>query len=81
MDETGQPVPVLKEVDAPYRAVNLITLFRGAEGVFYAFTNLESEREQDVVLAVNFTFAFAAKLFDRYSPLVKRLKPLVSPTL
>jgi len=52
-DEEGGIIQVHKEVNVPHRELNLDSLFPGARGVFYAFTNLESESDQDVVLGVS----------------------------
>ena len=48
----GEKVQVLKDVRTPDRDLNLYTLFPGAKGVFYAFTNIDSESAQDVLLGV-----------------------------
>jgi tetratricopeptide (TPR) repeat protein len=68
-DETGKPVPVLKDLEAPSRSLNLDLLFPGTSGVFYAFTNLQSEREQEIILAV--TTSEAYRVYLRGMPIIK----------
>ncbi|MCZ7645551.1 MAG: hypothetical protein M5U26_09745 [Planctomycetota bacterium] len=49
-DEKGKPVPVRADLPVGFRTLSLGRLFPGAQGIFYAFTNLESEGEQEVLL-------------------------------
>jgi len=51
-DGKKTPVHVHKDLKVLDRDLNINTLLPGARGIFYAFTNLESERDQDVILGV-----------------------------
>jgi len=48
----GDKIQVLKDVKTLDRDLKLDVLFPGAKGVFYAFTNLESDAAQEVLLGV-----------------------------
>ncbi|HEY3325151.1 MAG TPA: hypothetical protein VGP72_32155 [Planctomycetota bacterium] len=48
-----EKVQVHQDVKTTYRELNLGLLFPGGRGIFYAFTNLESDSDQDVVLGVS----------------------------
>ena len=49
-DESGEKVDVHTDVPARLRELNLDSLFHGANGIFYAFTNLESDAEQEILI-------------------------------
>ena len=59
---TDRKIHVQKDVPVPYREVNLDTVFQGAKGIFYAFTNLESDIDQDVVLGIGAPLPYRAYL-------------------
>src|SRR5205807_2798244 len=48
----GDKIAVRKDVPMHMRDVNLATLLHGTSGAVYAFTNLESDADRDVVLGV-----------------------------
>ncbi len=52
-EKDGEKVIVHKNVPSPNRDLNLDTLFQGSRGIVYAFTNWESDREQDVIIGVS----------------------------
>lgn len=57
-----------KDVKVPHRELNLDTLFPGAKGIFYAFTNLESDSDQEVVIGVS--APMPCKMFLRGLPVL-----------
>ncbi len=67
-DERGKKVIVKEDVPVPFRNISLGRLFPGARGVFYAFTNLQSELEQDVLILVG--TSGQAQLYLRGMPVV-----------
>ncbi|MCY3022608.1 MAG: hypothetical protein NTW87_26810, partial [Planctomycetota bacterium] len=52
-DPGGEKIEVHKDAKVSNRDLNLDTLYPGAKGVFYAFTNLQSDGDQDVMLGVS----------------------------
>jgi hypothetical protein len=68
-DETGEKVEVRKDVPSAFRELNLDDLFHGANGVFYAFANLESASDQDVYMI--FSTGGMYKVFLRGLPIVQ----------
>ena len=49
-DERGKDVVARKDLPVSFRSLNLGRLYPGERGIFYAFTNLESDRDQEVLL-------------------------------
>ena len=67
-DESGEKVDVFKDVPSRMRELNLDALFHGATGIFYAFTNLESDRDQDVLIGVGASSPY--RVYLRGEPIV-----------
>lgn len=51
-DERGKPVKVVKDAAVSLRALETRRLLAGERGIVYAFTNLFSENDQDVLLVL-----------------------------
>ncbi|HYF48577.1 MAG TPA: hypothetical protein VEJ63_04190 [Planctomycetota bacterium] len=71
-DERGEKVKVATNVPVPQRALDLNSLFPNARGnaVFYAFTNLESDSEQDVI--IGYAGSTPSKVFLRGLPVLQQ---------
>jgi tetratricopeptide (TPR) repeat protein len=52
-NEDGKKIQVHKNVKVAHRELNLDTFYPGAKGIFYAFSNLESDSDQDVVIGIS----------------------------
>jgi tetratricopeptide (TPR) repeat protein len=61
-DESGEKAEVRKDVTNDNRGLDLDSLFPGARGIFYAFANLESDADQDVVLGVTASMPYRVYL-------------------
>ncbi|HYG75648.1 MAG TPA: hypothetical protein VEK08_11645 [Planctomycetota bacterium] len=64
----GEKIHVHKDVKVSHRELNIDSLFPGARGVFYAFTNLESDSDQDIVIGVSAALPY--RLFLRGMPVL-----------
>jgi predicted Zn-dependent protease len=67
-DESGEKVDVYKDVPARQRELNLDALYHGANGIFYAFTNLESDVDQEVMIGVGASSPY--RVYLRGEPIV-----------
>jgi len=68
-DPGGERIQVHKDVKVLDRDLSLYTLYPGAKGLFYAFTNLESDQAQDVVLGVSMPMPY--RVFLRGLPILQ----------
>jgi hypothetical protein len=67
-DESGEKAEVYKDVPARVRELNMDALFHGASGIFYAFTNLQSDVDQEVLLG--FSASSPYRVYLRGQPVV-----------
>ncbi|MFH0939986.1 MAG: hypothetical protein V1899_12010 [Planctomycetota bacterium] len=68
-DETGKPVPLRQDVSAPLRSLDMGSLLHGAEGIYYAFTNLDSNVDQEVLIYVSAHSSY--RLYLRGMPIIQ----------
>ncbi len=67
-DETGEKVEVHTDVPSRMRELNLDALFHGANGIFYAFTNLESDADQEILIGIGAAAPY--RVYLRGQPIV-----------
>lgn len=68
-DARGKKVPLKKDVVVPFRSLDLSEVMPGTPGVYFAFTNLHSETEQDAIIGLSVPFPL--KVFLRGIPIIK----------
>ncbi|MBI3829782.1 MAG: tetratricopeptide repeat protein [Planctomycetes bacterium] len=61
-DERGKPVKVLRDVKANMRSLDVRRLLPDERGIVYAFTNLESESDQEILLVLGAPYGTRAFL-------------------
>ena len=68
-DDSGEKIRVEKDFAVECRDVNLDLIFKGARGIVYAFTNLDSDADQDVYLG--FSVPQPYRVFLRGMPILQ----------